>query len=804
MMSANTEIDNVEDCCEIDGLALDGMSPECQLTQFDNVACCTTVVRGTHPTVNPLHTTDTKAVTDIVEYLSRPWFVTTGTFNNASPSLPWTMKLNVSTYYSKNPNWPKTANVYGMRASVCFKLQILATPQHSGIYRLVFQPMTGERINLANTLQMSYLPYAQMNLCESTEVTLKIPYVHPDTYMVRNSSAFSLGTVGLWSITPTGFATGELPPRYRIWSWLEDVELIGSTSTNAQVFLSQSGVKTKVKTSNLVQKPITSHQKPSASDKEIQAAKLSSILQAGSNTAKFLGSMIPAISGFAGSTQWALSYAANLAYSFGWSKPKDHRPVSQMFRSINTGQHNVDGSSICHTLSLLKENSLAIAPLGGTDVDEMALAYILTQQGISSRFTFTAQTSGTDLYTFLVCPNTMRDVGTGSHSGFFPGSGTFTPVTALYYANEFTFWRGTIRVRLTAALTKFHSGRLLVGFVPQTTTSVTPATTDSLNYKSVIWDMRDNPNLEFDIPFIYPRPYARNNEWTGVFFVRVLDTLVAPLNVSPNVTVLVELAAGADFECSRPTIATLIPVGPTPASLAREEDSFVSQSGFKVFKVDERSPADLCIGEAILSVKQLISRATFISAIGTNTSAVLSNINTTTDTKNNIINKWKACYTFWRGSYDYHLIPNDNAITITASYPVETTTYDSPLSNIVVTEQTGLHVTLPFYTDVPMASATTAAINDVVSFRLHTSMFSSESSNQVAIFGHAGEDTQYFYFIGPPTVESSPTFTKPAFDQFNKWASRQPPVIPTQVDRELPVLDTPEQVESKIPEMDKI
>lgn len=776
-MSAAAEIDRVQECCEIDGLAVNGMAPHDQLTTFDNVACCTVVSRGTFPADNPLHIKDTSVVTDIVEYLSRPWVVNTGTLNNTTATFPYASDLTLSAYYSLNPNWPKTANVYGIRATVCFKVQVLATPQHSGIYRLIFQPIVGNRFGPTNTLQNSYLPYAEMNLSESTEMTLKIPYIHPNTYMVRNDANFKLGRIGFWALTPTGFATGDLPPRYRIWSWLEDVDLIGATSTNAQVFVSQAGIKVKKTatspttsstiTSTKASKPITSSKKPDASSKEVKAANLSSVLQAGSVAAKFVGNMIPAISGFAGTTQWALSYAANLAYSFGWAKPKDYTPIKSMFRSINTGQHNVDGSSFNHTMSLLRENALAIAPLGGSDVDEMSLAYILTRYGVTSGFSLSNQAANTDLYIFSVSPSFLRGTS-GNHVTPLPTSGTFTVPTITYYANDFLYWKGNIRVRLSAAITKFHSARLLVGYIPTNTPGTTPASTDALNYQSVIWDLRDNPTLEFDIPFIYPRPYAPVSVATGTFFVRILDPLVAPQNVSPTVTFLVEHAAGDDFECARPTVATLIPNETPPAS-----GIFVSQSGSAhVFNTDERSPADLCVGEAINSVKQLISRAYYMGSIGDNTNTVLSNQNTSTTLNGSVLNKWKSCYTFWRGSFDYHLIPNNTSMMVTASYPAVTAQFNSPLSNIAVTEPTALHITVPFYKDVPMVSATTATGTPESLVRIFVSSQSTSSTNKLGIFGHAGEDTQYFFFIGPPVVTANPATATVFNDDFYLWANR--------------------------------
>lgn len=769
--STDVDIDTAQECCDIDGLAIDGAEEDCQLTTFENVACCTSIVRGAHPAKNPLHVPDVEAVTDIVQYLSRPYVLTSGTLNNTAAGFPWAATMNVASYYSTNPNWGKTANAYGIRSTACFKLQVLATPQHSGIYRLAFQPMTSERFSASSSLQISYLPHAQLNLNNGTEVTLKVPFIHPFNYMVRNDTTFSLGRIVLWALTPTGVAAGELPPTYRIWSWLEDVELIGAASTNAQAFSSQSGKKTikvsSISTTKKAQAPVTSGDKKSAPAKELKAANLSSILAAGGQAASFVGKMIPAISGFAGTTQWALDYAANLAFSFGWSKPRDSTPVHKVFQSMNTGQQNVDGASNAHNLSLLSENALAVAPLAGTDVDEMALAYVLTRPAITTKFTYSNQVSNTDLYTFTVRPDSIVGLESGNHTSALPVTGSFFVPMLTYYANEFYYWRGTIRVRLTAASTKFHAGRLLVGFTPSNTSLLAPSSSDALNYKSVVWDIRDSTTLEFDIPFIFPKAYALTSRATGIFFVRVLDPLTYPANVSPSVPFLVEHSAGPDFECARPAVATLIPNNALP--------SFFSQSSSKVFNMDERSPADLCIGEGVKSVKQLISRATFIGSLTVNTYTSLENMNTSPSVNGSIVAKWKACYTFWRGSYDYHFLPNNTNCTVTASVCTTTDSWASPFSDIVVSEQKGLHVSVPYYKDTPMVSYTTCNITPTSKVRVFVSSNTAEATDRVGMFSNYGDDTQFFYFIGPPGVTAKPTNVAPYNDLFFGWACKNLP-----------------------------
>lgn len=737
------------------------MDPICELTVFDNVACASTVSRGAHPVRNPLHVTDTESITDIVKYLSRPYVVTSGTLDNNAAVVIWQTNLNLASYFSSNPNWAKTQNAYGLRFTVCLKLQVLSTPQHSGLYRLLYQPLTNSK---TNTTQMSYLPHAQLNLINGTEATLKIPYIHYDTFMRRNASSFNLGAAKLFALVPTGYATGELPPTYRIWSWLEDVELIAATSSNAQTFVSQMGTKVTPVKPIKAAKPVTAKQPKSASNKEIVPAALSSILASGGVAVDFVGKMIPSLKSFTGTTSWALNYAADLAYSFGWSKPRDTSPIHKIYKSINTGQHNVDGVNNSHNMGLLAENALAPSSLGGTDVDEMSLAYILSRPGITTRLSLTtASTVNSTLYNFSVSPSYLTGIESGNHNTALQTTGSLFPSMLLYYANDFKFWRGTIKVRLTASLTSFHAGRLLVGFVP-TDASYVPSVTEALNFKSVVWDLRDNSILEFDIPFIYTRPYCPFTGYTGTFFVKVLDTLVAPNNVSTTVPIIVEHWGGEDFECARPANPTLVPMA----------DSFTSQMSDQVYSIDARSPADLCMGESIRSVKQLINKACFLSTIVPNTYINLTNLNYSNTITGSQAVKWKSCFCFWRGSYDFHVIPNNQNMMLTAAIGSTTVAFNNPQNLGVAAENSALHFSVPFYCNTPMYAAgqTTTNNSDITLFSTIPPQATPDTNASAAIFGNYGDDTQFFFFTGPPKVEARPSAMKPFDDAFWLWARR--------------------------------
>lgn len=766
-MIVNDQItDATEDCCFIEGLNTEGMDRAQEIVVFQNEECCTTLLRGKHPAPNPLHVKDDTVITDLSQYLSRPFGIASATYTATTPGLLYNVSLSYSTYFSQLPNWSKLNNVFGFRATVVFKLQLLTTPQHSGILRLVFEPFGATRVSTTGLTSISYLPHAQINLADSTEVTLKIPFVQRLNYFY-NKTANTYGQFQLITLTPAGVATGVLPAAYRLWTWVEDLELIGAAPSSTIVNQAGKTVSTVSKLTPLVKK------KPSAAAKEVPPANLSSILSAGSYALNYLGKAIPSLSGFLGTPSWALGQAAGWAASFGWAKPRSTATNMKIFRTRNTYQHNVDGVDNSYNLSLQAENQIAPAALAETMIDEMALAYTTSRWGIINNVTLGSQATDTFIYRMKVSPKYLYWQATDNLI-VQPLTGIIQPTSLLYLADEFSLWRGNIKVRLTIGSTKFHAARLVIGFIPTQNNSIAVGDTYNTDYLQTIWDIKSQTSIEFEIPYISPSNYLDMSTYTGTFFIKVLDTLVYPLNVYPSVNILVEVAGGEDFEVAVPRTPT-----------------FYNQSGNNVVtSTDMRSPAELCIGEKINSVKQIISRARFLGTQAMNSSLSWPNPVVTTTTTGSFFHKWKACYGLWRGSFNYHFLSNSPTSFCTAVLSNPVGAYSNRGADVMVSEERECHISLPYYSSNPNVSRNSAdTIVPTVLF--YTKDLNPEATNSYAVFGRAGDDVQFYYYLGPPPVTIRPATVDTLNTLFSFWANGpviQPAVLPAQG-----VLDTTPQ-----------
>jgi hypothetical protein len=105
----------------------------------------------------------------------------------------------------------------------------------------------------------------------------------------------------------------------------------------------------------------------------------------------------------------------------------------------------------------------------------------------------------------------------------------------------------------------------------------------------------------------------------------VLDKLTAPSTVSSSITALVEVCGGPDYEVSCPTKKMYIPLAAAipqsgwkfqSGAGGAHEKTMVSEGiiGGAGFPSSEVAPAQLCIGEKIVSLRQLLKKYTGIPA----------------------------------------------------------------------------------------------------------------------------------------------------------------------------------------------
>lgn len=220
-----------------------------------------------------------------------------------------------------------------------------------------------------------------------------------------------------------------------------------------------------------------------------------------------------------------------------------------------------------HTANL----NLSIGEMFGTEEDEMVLKTIFTRPTYAETLIWNASaTVGTALASRWIGPGAslFQD---SSASQISMTEGTAFNLTGWEYASlPFAFWRGGVAIRLDVVATQMHTGRLFLalnyGAAPDSETAMRDATSQ---YGVEIDLSNECRTFEFKIPYNAPTPWLRmvrgphnsTIEYTASWFVkyfmgswslRVLNALVAPDNVAPNVNIILSVAGADDYEVYYP------------------------------------------------------------------------------------------------------------------------------------------------------------------------------------------------------------------------------------------------------------
>jgi hypothetical protein len=531
------------------------------------------------------------------------------------------------------PAGPKLEGMLGLRATLVFRLQIASNPFLAGRLRLTWFPESLNMNSLTFPTHASttvsgacQLPGVELDLCESTSCVLRIPWVHSNSWISAGTVPVwgqpvndTLGSLTIWSYLPLTVAAGTASPTYNVWFHLEDLEFVGASVSQTTGVVPQGVL--------------------SAEDAEAGGAKpLSSALASAGNTLRFISRGIPAISSYAGTASWALRTLSGYASAWGFSKPYVSTSVMRMVPTNYTFQGNSDGFDTSYNVGLLSDAHVTPSPLGGSDVDEMAFDFILGQYGLISNGVLSSSDVYNQVKYACTCsPNTMFYQSTYNLPVSYTPVANTTNVSLLttppfYLAQCFALWQGSFRFRIKIAKTKFHTGRLLLSFLPligqdpsNTTAGIFTVplggANTALDYPSIVWDLREGNVMEFDVPWISRYPYLPVSTSIGNFIMTVIEPLGGPTAVSSSVPFAVEVKCLPGFQFQVPGTPRLFMTPPL-------QSIFFAQGIFAEGIInDERHPKDAehCIGEQVFSVKSLITRAcpyTYLTSPGASTASV--------------------------------------------------------------------------------------------------------------------------------------------------------------------------------------
>jgi len=568
----------------------------------------------------------------------------------------------------------KVRGFYGFRAKMVCRVQVNSQRFQQGRLLLHYLPQTATMSNyrkltsLASLVTITQQPRVDFNLNEDTEVRLEIPYVSNSLYYSMADGSFDFGTFYLtvYGLLRTG--SGATTCSYSVFCHFEDVEVCYPA-------VSQMGVKT-----------LTARGGRSGGDVQDVELRDAGLGPLSGGLARVAGagmilSEMPFLSAFTMPVSWAAGILSRAADALGFCKPNNAGPAERRTLSTFAYMNNSNAVDNSSKMAVRSDNHVQMVPgFGGTDIDEMNFSHMLRVPAYFQTLTWTtAQAVGASLSTFALRPNAYYEPRTVSGQSL-----RFTAPMG-YVANHFQWYRGSIGVKLKVVKTEFHSGRLQIAFFPGKNISASVATLANSQYvfREVV-DLRVSSEITVVFPWSALTPYYRIQDLYGYMDVRVLNPLVAPDALSTTVDIIIEVFGGDDLEFACP-----VPMQYQPVLYSSQcgVPRFRSQTGVSATIEPEKHAIDLstitpelepslyCMGERILSIRQMVKRfttmytaqavviapansymtidpnANYLPSVG-----LTDGLKNLADVRVDMVSYYAACFRFVRGGMRYKFI----------------------------------------------------------------------------------------------------------------------------------------------------
>lgn len=602
----------------------------------------------------------TQPYQDIIDFLAKPIYLGNATMSTSSTRGSSLFDSDPDEYIDfatgKDMWVSKLKGFYSMKATFVYDVIINATPFHAGAVLMKFFPSSNvltksRNMHSLNLTTNSQHPGAVVCNINKDHHVVRIPYISTlEMFPLDVADAPGWGTfdISVWSPLAVG-SSGSTTITLSVWGHWEDVVL-------GPVF-PQSNSRFKSRNKNLK----VSRKHPIESESNEAKGPISSMLSTVSVAADVL-SDIPAISPIASTVSWASSLLSGVASAFGFSAPRTtvgpKLIVGGSLHSRNTNSDKFDPS-----VQLTTCNDGRVGLIEGKSIyegDEMSFNFIKSRPAYLENFVYaTSATVGQRIYSRALAPVFFRTPDT------YDGQALqcYTPVGML--ARSFYYYTGGFKLRIRMFKTAFHAGTLVFAYVPNSdATTFTLEQTSPLN--RYVLDIQTEDVIEIELPYQAPQPFLSILESIGSLHVYAFTPLRAPETVSSSIDITVEVLGADDLTFANPALNGVVPLVPQGALEEVNEGSAFTIGA----TTDLDNPVDLsqlCIGEQIMSVKQLLNR---YHIMHTNTSKaqftasanfrVRTNLigcafrtfgagNTFSDLYGTPLDMWSLCYAFRRG-----------------------------------------------------------------------------------------------------------------------------------------------------------
>ena len=622
------------------------MSSDGVVSTHENLMDRTGEIEQTVTAGKSLHDTqdggDTKHTLD--EFFARPVSVYDGVIATDTES---DILLRVWNLWSLNPAVrAKLSNYSFFKGNLHLKISVSGTPYHYGRLMASYQPyaiqnrILEEYDNLlASTtpgptkiypLYKCYLSQAPgvgyIDVKENEPLIMDLPFIsYKERFRLFNTAPTVItettelydfqeaGELRLVTLNPLKIANSDYDTHasINIFAWVTDIELGCITGTNIDITAESADVTDEY------------------TGKGPVSSVASAVMQVGDRL-----SSVPLIGEFAKATSTLARGVKTVAEFFGWSKPVVLENTIFVKNAPFQNGATLAGHETTLKLTLDPKQELSVDPtLGGVNgTDDMSIVAITSRESFLTTFEWndsdTAMT--TVLWKSFVTPNFMQGTGT------IPSltRPLMNQPTALAYGvAPFKYWRGSIKYRLEFVCSKFHRGKVLIRYEPNTPMSTLISTGSAqLNQQNtMILDLQQSQEITFKIGWAQCRSWAKtphnykygiaatpadigvgasallstfnNNELNGYIEIRPINELIQPTSTSP---VLVNVYVSSD------DMEVMVPISenlPYHRDIPFTESRTVNDVGYLNPKDGHTGKIHLDhFGEKIMSFRALLKR----------------------------------------------------------------------------------------------------------------------------------------------------------------------------------------------------
>lgn len=459
------------------------------------------------------------------------------------------------------------------------RLMIIAIPSTDTLHDAYKQP-----------LNASQHRFVQLSPTGNQTVVMKLPWMHQlDRIPVYNAVTNKTWTLYCWVAAPLQCANAAVasPVTVQVYARVSKPRFSGYTHmvTNSNDKMEQRTREQLILSETAVQ---------------ARAPKQSGIVEFTNTIAKDVTTLAGDMSQLAGDIGFAVPASLKASVPVNVRSIQLHK-AEDLPPSIIMGESQAAG--------VIKSDKQANAIKDGMHITKMAGRMVLLDT-----FKIAHDTApGTKLMSYSLCPIKLFT----TDYEITPETGTIFPSPASYISRLFKFWRGSFKFHFSIVSSAFHSMRLRMTYTPTVVNAYTTPTTSSavLNINE-LWDINNQTDYSFTVPFHYWSEWASMDDSMGVLYVLTqtkLSSIVATTSIQP-IYMQVWVGMDDDFQLAYPRIlpyGTIVngvkmynpDVVPAPALFTLGDVQDVEPDG-KAEKMITNSNNTLTMGNPLLNYKK--------------------------------------------------------------------------------------------------------------------------------------------------------------------------------------------------------